>query len=100
MSTIDLNFIVANGEELHTDASLFFSDKNGKVHEPVIEITSDKDMYDILVMADIFPSKGQARKNWTRTGAEIPKGFTDLTNIGKLRHRITILNPIIVEENL
>lgn len=94
MPTIDLNFTVPNGNELPTDVSLFFSDESGLVQEPVIEISPDKDMYDILVLAGIFPSKGQAKKNWARTGAEIPKGFTDLTNIGKLRHRITILNPI------
>lgn len=94
MSTIDLNFIINNGNELSNDSQLFFSDRSGIVQEPVIEVSPDKDIYDILVMANIFPSKGQAKKNWTRTDAAISEGFTDFKNIGKLRHRITILNPI------
>jgi hypothetical protein len=56
------------------------------------------DIYDILVKASIFKSKGDARKNWTRTGKEIPWGFNDFENIGKLKHRIVIYKPFDTEK--
>ena len=48
-------------------------------------------MLDVLVHAGIFPSKGQARKNW-KGEVEIPMGFTQIT-AGKLRTLISIHNP-------
>ena len=83
----DFNFLVKNGREEETDARLFFD------NEEVIPISTNKNMYDILVMTNIFSSKSQARKNWAKTGANIPEGFSDFI-VGKLKHRICILNPI------
>jgi len=79
------NVIVRNVYLLPTDAKLFFGD------EPVEYIEDGLDMYDVLVLAGIFSSKGQARKNWTRTDANIPKGFSDFRNIGKLHKRLCLL---------
>jgi hypothetical protein len=59
-----------------------------------VQVISDVfDMFDILVITNMFRSKSEARKNWKRTGKEIPEGFTDLEDIGKLHKRITIFNP-------
>ena len=58
-----------------------------------IILIEGKDMFDILVMCNLFQSKGQARKNWTKTGKEIPQGFNDFEKLGKLNHRLTIFNP-------
>lgn len=60
--------------------------------EQIIVLSDQLDMFDILVFTGLFSSKGQARKNWTRTGREIPTGFTDIRDIGKLHHRLTIWN--------
>ncbi len=51
------------------------------------------DMFDLLVRLGVFASKGQARKNWTKTGAEIPPGFNHFI-VGKLRRELCIWNPI------
>ena len=52
------------------------------------------DMFDILVRIGMFPSKNQARKNWKRTDKEIPAGWSEFKNCGKLNHTIYIWNPI------
>lgn len=57
-------------------------------------IIPNVDMFDILTACEIFKSKGQARKNWKKTGQDVPPGFTDITGIGKLNKRLTIWNPI------
>ena len=61
--------------------------------ESFIPVTTGADMFDILVMAGLFRSKSEARKNWKRTGKDVPEGFTDIERIGKLKHRLTIWNP-------
>lgn len=81
------NFIVKNGNELPEDSRLFFHDEPIEFLEPSI------DMFDILIKLEVFSSKSQARKNWNRTNQEIPEGFSDFERVGKLKHRITILNP-------
>lgn len=81
------NYIVKNDKYRDGDDILFFDG------EEVCFIDDNKDMYDILVMAGLFKSKNQAKNNWTRTGKEIPKGFNDYMNIGKLNKRLTVFNP-------
>jgi hypothetical protein len=52
------------------------------------------DLFDMLVMLDIFTSRGQAKKSWNREGGpDWPPGFHDWF-IGKKKTRITIWNPI------
>jgi len=89
----ETNFIIKNGNELPGDAELFFS------KEPVVFL-ENVTMIDLLVYISIFPSKGQARKNWEPIQKkleldpmEIPEGWSDFYGLGKLNHRITILNP-------
>jgi len=88
------NFIVVNGHNEMGDAILFFDG------EDINFITPKTSMLDILVALGIFKSKGQARKNWKRTGVTVPDGFTDLKKVGKLNKRITLFNPTaILDEN-
>lgn len=82
-----INYIVENEYYTEDLEDLFFQG------EPCIHIPPDKTMPDILVDAGVFPSRGQARKNWTRSGVEIPPGFSDFLGIGKKRLRISILCP-------
>lgn len=83
----EFNFVIDNGnvDEQLVDA-LFNS-------EDTMLLPDTNDMFDILVMTGMFRSKSEARKNWKRTGKDIPEGFTDLERIGKLKHRLTIWNP-------
>lgn len=53
-------------------------------------IDAESDMYDVLVGAGIFKSKLDARKNWTKTGADIPTGQTLIRGIGKMKKKLCI----------
>lgn len=85
----DYNFIIVNSNYQQQDCQLFFGG------EQVILINAERtvDMYDLLVLADVFPSKSVARKNWKTNDGSIQSGFSDFTGIGKMNKRITILNP-------
>ena len=61
--------------------------------EDFVQLPVFTDMFSILVEAGIFPSRGQARKNWNKTGKDVPAGLTDIEKIGKMNTRITIWNP-------
>lgn len=80
------NIVIDTTYIKESDISLFFGKEN------VIHLPEGVDMYDILVEFSIFSSKSDAKKNWNRTGKEIPFGFSDFEKIGKFNHRITILN--------
>lgn len=80
----EYNFIIKNENFLEGDPKLFFDD------EKVISLDPPKDMYDILVLAKVFKSRSEAKKNYK--DKEIPEGFSD-GYFGKYRIRITILNP-------
>lgn len=84
---MELNIIIDNGNLVGDEQALFFHG------EPVQQFHWPLDMFDLLVFMGAFKSKSEARKNWKQTGAQIPKGFTDLKRIGRDRHRLTILNP-------
>jgi hypothetical protein len=79
------NFIVADAtitEELRTFcAREILLDENATVVE-------SPDMLAILVQCDLFPSKGQARKNW-KGPTEAPHGFSTFT-VGKHRTVVNI----------
>jgi len=49
-------------------------------------------IYDILVDAGCFESKGQARKNWQGV-KEIPVGYSEIGPIGKQKLMLFIWNP-------
>lgn len=85
---VDVNFLIDNGNLRATDGSLFFGTEAARL------VDKDLLMADLLAMAGIFPSKGQARKNgWD--GVEIPDGFST-HQVGKLKHQVSILKPIAV----
>lgn len=87
---IDTNFIVDNEFRLGDEAELFFDG------ERIILVPSGITMFEILVLAGIFPSMGQAKKNW-KGERDVPTGFSQIL-VGKLRNRITILQP--TQDNL
>jgi hypothetical protein len=84
----EFNFVIDNGNVNEHLVDAMFDG------EDVDLLPNTTDMFDILVMTGMFRSKSEARKNWKRTGKEIPEGFTDIENIGKLHKRLTIWNPI------
>jgi hypothetical protein len=86
MARIDKNYVVVNEHFKRNDAEVFFPG------ERVIYIAGAFTMWDILHHAGLFGSKGQARKNWKRTGAEIPEGFSHFDHIGKRNSELAILN--------
>lgn len=54
------------------------------------------DMWDLLVWIGAFESKGQARKNWTKTDKLIPAGWNEFL-VGKHKANkigLFILNPV------
>ena len=57
--------------------------------EPYEVLPFGSKIWDVLVKAEVFPSKKQARKNWGR--GELHEGMNDFKNVGKLRRRIFVL---------
>jgi len=90
IKTTEFNIVIKN-EFYEREKDLIPGLFNG---EEIVLVDSSLDMYDILKMCGLFSSKSEARKNWTRTGKEVPKGFSDFERIGKMKHRLTIFNPI------
>ena len=88
----EFNFVMDNENFLDNEdliESLFDLDET----ETVQIVPSTFDVFDMLVDVGLFRSKSEARKNWKRTGKDVPEGFTDIKNIGKLHNRLTIWNP-------
>jgi len=69
------------------DKKLIFPDE-----EEVITVEPTTDMYDLLVMLMAFKSKSDARRNWTKTGKEIPSGWSAF-DVGKFHNELSIWNP-------
>ena len=92
---IDKNYVVDNKYlERNRDLLKYLFSDFDNVLEEITYIDTTYDMYDILVNAGLFTSKGDAKKNWKRSGQEIPLGFSDFRDIGKLNNRLTIYNPM------
>jgi hypothetical protein len=96
----EFNFIVKNEHIQPGDKELFFGDENVTFIEP------DKNWFDILILCGIFQSKTQVRNNWNTFKEKfksekgtLPEGFIDVKDIGKLRHRITLLVPLKPSHN-
>lgn len=83
-SQFDKNFIVNKEGFVGDEQALFFD------NEPIEFVPNTWTMIDLLVHVGLFPSKGQARKNWKQE-TEIPEGFSQFV-VGKLKNKITILN--------
>ena len=92
-----LNIVVQNPAWCPRLEQLLFHD------EPVNRISPDSkafDLFDLLVMLDIFPSRGQAKKGWNKPGGPgFPPGFHDWF-IGKRRVRITTWVPVMAGDTL
>lgn len=71
-----------------------FGDEINRMPTTILYVSEGYDMYDVLVEFGLFASRSDARKNWTRTGQEIPNGFSDFEGIGKRNNRLTIWKPI------
>jgi len=81
---VEFNFIHKDHE---CDKDLFFGPIVSE--DEFISLEDNWTMANIVCEAKIFPSLSQARKNGY--DKKIPDGFTDI-KIGKLKHRIVILN--------
>lgn len=87
-----MNFVVKNEYwDVELERALF-GDLEGRT-ESVEYIEPGVDMFDILVTMKLFPSKGQARKNWKHTGGEIPAGF-NMWTVGKLKQILAVWVPL------
>jgi hypothetical protein len=71
----------------------------GGIDETFLRIPDDYNMYDLLVLLGAFSSKSEARKNWTRTGKEIPSGYNEFKDIGKQKKALYIWNPVKYQNN-
>lgn len=81
-------FIVRNAALLLEDRDSLF-----KAEDRVEIVEEGSDILDLLVKMGIFPSRGQARKNW-RGPVEIPGGWTEAaTSKGRNRRFLFIWNP-------
>ena|ERR1700756_5418733 len=65
------------------------------VEDDVIFINpNEEDMYDLIVQLGVFPSKGQARKNWKKTNQIIPNGWSEFVVAKHPPRFLYIWNPI------
>ncbi|MDE2425664.1 MAG: hypothetical protein KGO96_07140 [Elusimicrobia bacterium] len=76
-----------NGNIHETDFNLF----DLKENEPIVFVKHNTSMIDLLVELGLFPSKGQARKNWWGP-VELPDGWFQFS-FGKRKIDIAIWNP-------
>lgn len=89
-----MNFVITNSfwPALQILTGPLFGDEPVHKLAPSLNKRDHVNMLDILTMAGIFPSKGQARKNWNGP-VEIPWGFNQWT-VGKHKQVITVWKPI------
>lgn len=94
---MEANIIINNECVWHSDpVTLFGPDCT------VTFIRESSDMLDVLVEANLFSSRSQARKNWPQISKrlglndwkEIPKGWTDFGKVGKMTE-LCIWNPFL-----
>ncbi len=84
------NFIVRNEYfQGDTDINIWFKGESFKI------LDDSMDMWDVLVLAGIFTSRGQAKKDkrWGQQRA-IPDGYTELLEVGKKRVNIFVVKPM------
>ena len=85
-----INIVVKNE---HWDAGiehlLFHGEVCNRIPSP-----ASFDLFDALVILDLQPSRGQAKKNWHKEGGpHFPPGFHDWF-IGKKKFRLTVWVPV------
>jgi hypothetical protein len=87
----DFNCVVGDNWTMADVFALFGAEHENTVKTPTVFNTTDT-IYDILVEAGAFESKGQARKNW-RGIKEVPTGYSEIGPIGKQKLMLFIWNP-------
>jgi hypothetical protein len=87
MAATEFNFIIDNGNVRGDEAETFFDG------ETVHILDASATFADLFVIAGVFTSKSQFRKSPWGTNLMISDGWTDITDIGKLHKRITVLKP-------
>lgn len=88
---MEFNFAIKNNFLLENDIRLFFGeDENQIVNFEWLE--ENATIWEVLVKAGIFPSKGQARKDPRFKDGNIAEGVTDFV-VGKKKTRIFIFKP-------
>ena len=85
------NLVIQNQ---HWDENLERRLFHGEVTNRIPADSKTIDLFDVLVMFEIFSSRSQAKRGWARAGGpDFPPGFHDWF-IGKKRIRITVWTPI------
>lgn len=87
----DFNCVVGNNWSSEDIFSIFGKSPFNAVKCPTVFSHTDT-IYDILVTAGAFESKGQARKNWQGI-KEIPTGYSEIGPIGKGKLMIFVWFP-------
>lgn len=88
---MEFNFVVENSFLKEGDFALFFGEEKENI--PNLQMLHEEaTVWDVLVMANIFPSKSQARKDARFKNGEIEKGMTELV-VGKKKTKIFIFKP-------
>lgn len=88
----EVNIIIQNEYlDLDLDIKLFEPLPEGEV---IHYISDDMDMYDILVKFGFFPSKKECRRNWTKSGVDVPDGWNEFRSIGKMKRNLYIFKPM------
>lgn len=85
----EFNFVIKNEFLEERDVELFFGEKDV---ENLQTLDKDSTLWDILVLAGIFPSKGQARKDPKFKDGTLHDGVTNFI-VGKKKTRIFIFKP-------
>lgn len=101
----DHNFIVENEHFHKSDPRIFATSIEDDSVEPWEFIPPEWSLLDILVKVGVFASKSKARQNWIQFSKKagidnytIPQGYSEIKNVGKLRHSIYILSPVPCSE--
>jgi hypothetical protein len=84
-----LNVIISNEFIQEWDRNSLFPDDEDVV---ILRPGHGKDMFDLLLILGAFNSKSQARKSWTKTGKEIPLGWSEFW-VGSKKRQLCIWNP-------
>jgi hypothetical protein len=88
---MELNFVIINEHLKSNDIELFFGEEESSIAN-LQKMTANTTIWDVLVIAGIFPSKSQARKDARFSDGNIAEGVTDFV-IGKKKTRIFIFKP-------
>lgn len=94
MLPTEFNFAIDNGN--------LFGDESTRLFEgqPVSVVPEGTTFQHLLVRLGIFNSASQARKDPKWGKLKLEEGFLDFREVGKLRLRISVINPCSVDRDL